>query len=242
VTTFSRRAFVKGGGALIVALSTAGRARAGVDPFASGGPFDLAAVDSFLAVRADNTVEVKTGRVEVGQGTTTGLLLLVAEELDVDLDQLVFVRHDTNVTPNTGGTLGSSSIALAGPRLRSAAATARQALLGLAAARLGVPAAALTVARGVVSGGGAGVTYGELVGGRLFHVPMAEPVLAAGTAPAKPIASYTRVGIARVPRVDIPAKVAGTYTYVHGIRVPGMLDGRIVRPLGQGAYGDGTAT
>jgi nicotinate dehydrogenase subunit B len=44
-----------------------------------------------------------------------------------------------------------------------------------------------------------------------------------------------------VPRVDIPAKVAGTYVYVHNVRVPGMLHGRIVRPLGQGAYGDGTA-
>jgi len=242
VTSFSRLTFVKGGGALIVALSAAGRARGGIDPFASSGPFDLGAVDSFLAVRSDNTVEVKTGRVEVGQGTTTGLLLLVAEELDVDLDQLVSIRHDTNVTPNTGGTLGSSSIALAGPRLRSAAATARQALLALAAARLGVPAASLNVARGVVSAGSGSVTYGELVGGRLLQVPMAEPVLAAGAVPAKPIASYKRVGVARVPRVDIPAKVAGTYTYVHGIRVPGMLHGRIVRPLGQGAYGDGTAT
>ena len=66
-TAFSRRVFVKGGGALIVALSAAGRARAGVDPFASGGPFDLGSVDSFLAIHADNTVEVKTGRVEVGQ-------------------------------------------------------------------------------------------------------------------------------------------------------------------------------
>jgi nicotinate dehydrogenase subunit B len=242
MTEFSRRTFVKGGGALIVALSAAGRARGGIDPFASGGPFDLGAVDSFLAIRSDNTVEVKTGRVEVGQGTTTGLLLLVAEELDVDLDQLVSIRHDTNVTPNTGGTLGSSSIALAGPRLRSAAATARQALLALAAARLGVPAASLNMTRGVVSAGGASVTYGELVGGRLLQVPMAEPVVAAGAVPAKPIASYTRVGVARVPRVDIPAKVAGTYTYVHGIRVPGMLHGRIIRPLGQGAYGDGTAT
>jgi nicotinate dehydrogenase subunit B len=128
---FSRRAFVKSGGALIVAASFPGRARAGSDPFASSGPFDLGQVDSFLAVLADGTVQVKTGRVEVGQGTTTGLLLVVAEELDVDLDGLEFVRHDTAATPNTGGTLGSSSIALAGPRLRSAAATARQVLLPL---------------------------------------------------------------------------------------------------------------
>jgi len=241
VTTFSRRSFIKGGGALIVGFSLAGKAGAAVSPFASDGPSDLGQVDSFVAIHADNTASIKTGRVEVGQGTTTGLLLLVAEELDLDIDRLTVVRHDTNVTPNTGGTLGSSSIALAGPRLRSAAATARQTLLGLAAARLGVPVAGLTVQNGVVSGGGASVTYGELIGDTTFNIAMAAPSIDPGVAPSKPVGSYKLVGIARVPRVDIPAKVAGTYVYVHNVRVPGMLHGRIVRPLGQGAYGDGTA-
>ena len=242
MNTFSRRSFIKGGGALIVGFSFAGRAGAAVSPFASTAPFDLGEVDSFIAIHADNSASIKSGRVEVGQGTTTGLLLLVAEELDLDIDRLTFVRHDTSVTPNTGGTLGSSSMALAGPRLRSAAATARQALLGLAAARLGVPAGSLTIQNGVVSGGGRSVTYGELVGDRVFNVAMASPSVDPGVAPSKPVGSYKLVGVARVPRVDIPAKVAGTYVYVHGIRVPGMLHGRIVRPLGQGAYGDGTAT
>jgi len=241
VTTFSRRSFIKGGGALIVGFSLAGKATAAVSPFASDGPSDLGQVDSFVAIHADNTASIKTGRVEVGQGTTTGLLLLVAEELDLDIDRLTVVRHDTNVTPNTGGTLGSSSIALAGPRLRSAAATARQTLLGLAAARLGVPVAGLTVQNGVVSGGDASVTYGELIGDKTFNIAMAAPSIDPGVAPSKPVGSYKLVGIARVPRVDIPAKVAGTYVYVHNVRVPGMLHGRIVRPLGQGAYGDGTA-
>ena len=243
----SRRLFVKGGGAMIVGFSLASaavarQAQAAVDPFASVGPTDLGRVDSFIAIHADNTASIATGRVELGQGSTTGLLLLVAEELDMDVGQLVSVRHDTNVTPNTGGTFGSSSIALAGPRLRSAAATARQTLLGLASVSLGVPVAGLSVSRGVVSGGGRTITYGELVGGRLFNVAMAAPTLNPGVAPSKPIASYSLVGIARVPRVDIPAKVAGTYTYLQSIRVPGMLHGRIVRPRGQGAYGDGTAT
>ena len=103
----SRRSFLKGGGALVVGFGLAGRARAAVDPYASGGPVDLGQVDSFLAIHADNTATVKTGRVELGQGSTTGLLLLVAEELDMDVDQLVTARHDTNVTPNTGGTFGS---------------------------------------------------------------------------------------------------------------------------------------
>ena len=113
---------MKGGGALLVGFGLAGsRTSRAVDPYASSGPPDLGQADSFIAIHADNTATVMTGRVELGQGSTTGLLLLVAEELDMDVDQLRSARHDTNVTPNTGGTFGSSSIAIAGPRLRSAA-------------------------------------------------------------------------------------------------------------------------
>ena len=126
----------------------------------------------------------------------------------MDVDQLVTARHDTNVTPNTGGTFGSSSIAIAGPRLRSAAATARQALLGLASERLGVPAAALTVARGVVS-------RRRQVRDvrRARRRPAAQRADGRARAssrarrPSKPVASYRLVGRARTPRVDIPAKV-----------------------------------
>jgi CO/xanthine dehydrogenase Mo-binding subunit len=234
----SRRAFVKGGGALIVGLSVAPVARAvpGLLPTTN-----YIAVDSYLAVHSDNTVDVLSGRAELGQGSSTGLLVLVAEELGVDVSQLRFVRADTSSAPNTGGTYGSSSLAIAGPRLRSAAASARTALLAEASTSFGVPAGELSVARGVVSGGGRSVTYGELIGDRLFGVAMASPTLDPGVPPAKPVASYSLVGIAPVPRIDIPAKVAGTYTYVQNVRVPGMLHGRIVRPRGQGAYGAGVA-
>ena len=99
----SRRTLVRGGGALIVGLALGakltGQAVAAASPFASNGPADSMQSDSYLAMLADNTVHVKTGRVEIGQGSTTGLLLLVAEELDMNVDQLVFVRQDTNVTP-----------------------------------------------------------------------------------------------------------------------------------------------
>jgi CO/xanthine dehydrogenase Mo-binding subunit len=140
---------------------------------------------------------------------------------------------------------------------RAAAAAAHQALLGRASTRLGVPATQLRVEKGVVTGGGKSVTYGELIGGKLFHVEMPGRYgmertrggingtsgvgLPPGAPGTKPVAKYTLVG-ARPgpPRVDIPAKITGAYTYVHNIRVPGMLHGRIVRPRGQGAYGDGT--
>ncbi len=244
--TLSRRSFLAAGGALVVwpslaRVATGPAGAAPVSPFASSGPPDPAQVDSYLAVHADGTVSVKTGRVELGQGSSTGLLILAAEELDVELGSLIFVRHDTNVTPDSSGTIGSSSIAAAGPMLRSAAATARQALLALASARLGVPVGSLTTAAGVVSSPAGSVSYAELVGGRLFSVPMAQVYLGPGVAPSKPVADYRLVGIADVPRIDIPAKVTGTYTYVHNLRVPGMLHGRVVRPLGQGAYGAGSA-
>jgi CO/xanthine dehydrogenase Mo-binding subunit len=242
----SRRSFVKGGGALIVAFgvagaATAGRAQAADSPFASNGPPDLQAVDSFIAIHGNNTASIKTGRVEMGQGSNMGLMIIAAEELDMDVSQLTFVQHDTNVTPNTGGTFGSTSISSAGPRVRSAAATAKQALLGLAAKELGVATSGLTVSKGVVSGGGRTVTYGALIGDKLFNVGMAAASVNPGQAPSKAVKDYSLVGITRMPRVDIPDKVTGRYAYVHNVKVPGMLHGRLIRPRGQSSYGDGTA-
>jgi len=244
----SRRSFVKGSGALVVGFSAVGAigakaAQAADSPFASNGPPDLGQVDSFVAIHADNTASIKTGRVEIGQGATTGLLLLAAEELDMDMSQLIFVRHDTNVTPNTGGTFGSSSISSAGPRVRSAAATAKQTLLSMASTQLGVPVSSLSISKGVVSGGGKSVTYGQLIGDKLFNVPMANQSITPGQAPSKAVSDYKLVGLStNVPRIDIPAKVTGTYAYVHNVRVPGMLHARVIRPRGQGVYGGGSAT
>jgi CO/xanthine dehydrogenase Mo-binding subunit len=139
-----------------------------------------------------------------------------------------------------------------GPKVRAAAAGAAQALLAMASARLGVPASSLAVKDGVVSGGGRSVSYGELVGDRLFDVrlppsynltpstanpPAAGAGLGAGAGPTKPVARYSLVAKA-VPRLDIPDKVTGKYTYIHNLRLPGMLHGRVVRPHGQAAFGD----
>jgi CO/xanthine dehydrogenase Mo-binding subunit len=245
---FSRRSLIRGGGALVVGFSAAGAigakaAHSADSPFSSNGPPDLGQVDSFVAIHADNTASIKTGRVEIGQGATTGLLLLAAEELDMDMSQLVFVRHDTNITPNTGGTFGSSSISSAGPRVRSAAATAKQVLLSMASTQLGVPVASLSTSKGVISGGGKSLKYSDLVGDKLFNVAMAAPTVTPGQAPSKAIANYSLVGISTTtPRIDIPAKVTGTYVYVHNVRIPGMLHARIIRPRGQGSYGGGSAT
>ena len=91
------------------------------------------------------------------------------------------------------------------------------------------------MSKGVVSGGGKSVTYGELLGGKLFNVTLpTNPSLQIGVAPAKPVSQYKLVGT-QTPRVDIPQKVTGHHTYVHNVKLPGMLHGRIVRP-GQGPW------
>ena len=263
----SRRTFVKAGGALIVAFSTLGAAfggkaaqAAGGGAFDSFGPYDSQQLDSWLAIHGDNTASIKLGMIELGQGSTTGLLMIAAEELNMDMSQVKMIANDTNLTPNQGGTYGSQAVHVGGKQTRAAAAAAYQTLLGMASAQLGVPAASLTVSKGVVSGGGKSVTYGQLVGDKLFNAaipasynlaavpsffggpPSAGAGLDPGAPGTKPLGQYTLVGKnPSPPRIDIPAKVMGTYTYVHNIRIPGMLHGRVVRPRGQGAYGDGTA-
>src|SRR3954452_23168080 len=96
---FSRKSFIKGGGALIVGVSlagTAGKAQAatGLDPYASLGPGDPNAVDSFLMIHGDGTVSLNSGRVNLGQQSTTGLMLIAAEELDVDFSAMRHIEFD----------------------------------------------------------------------------------------------------------------------------------------------------
>jgi nicotinate dehydrogenase subunit B len=261
MSELSRKSFLKGGGAMIVGFSIAGagiagKARAADSPYASNGPFDQSQVDSWITINADNTASIKTGGILQGTGSDTGLLMIAGEELNMEMSQLEFVMADTNVTPDSGKHSASNTIKNAGPGVRAAAATAGQTLLGLASKQLGVAVAQLSVSKGVVSGGGKTVTYGELLGGKLFNVQMPasynmQPVIPPtpnaggfsggiqpGQAPAKAVSQYTLVGT-RVPRIDIPGIVSGTGVYIQNIRVPGMLHGRIVRPRGQALFGFG---
>jgi len=197
---FSRRSFVKGGGALIVGFSAlAGSAKAAVDPhpFTSFGPANSNLIDSWLVINADNTATVKLGKVELGQGSMTGLLMVAAEELSMDMSQMRALTNDTDLTPNQGTTAGSSSISSGGKQTRAAAAAAYQTLLGMAATQLGVAASSLTVDKGVVSGGGKTITYGQLLGGKLFNVTMGPQYNLAPTQPpsqsvAQSVASTSR--------------------------------------------------
>jgi nicotinate dehydrogenase subunit B len=226
-----RRDFLKAGGALVVGFSLRDELSAqerGTKP----GPPDARQVDTWLAIHADNTATVYIGFAELGQGASTALLQIAAEELDLDMSQIKTVRLDTNVTPNQGGTYSSASINRGGPQVRTAAAEARQALLKLASAKLSAPVEQLAISKGVVSAAGRMVSYGELVGDKPFNVAFS------GNAPVKQPAHYKIVGT-HFPRNDTPAKVSAQYPYMQYVRVPGMLHGRVVRPRGQRMYGAG---
>jgi CO/xanthine dehydrogenase Mo-binding subunit len=234
----SRRDILKAGGALIVGFSLSGAVSK--DAAARGetaGPPDPAAVDTWIAIHADTTATIYFGKCELGQGNTTGLLQIAGEELDLDMRQMQAVRLDTNVTPDQGATSSSSSIHRGGPWVRAAAAEARQALLQLAAAKLGVQMGSLAVSKGVVfvngeTGGPRSVKYGDLLGEKPFKIRFT------GTAPQKQVRNYKLVGTS-VPRVDIPEKAAGKYVHMQHVRVPNMVHGRVVLPRGQRAYGSG---
>src|SRR4029079_3614407 len=117
----SRKTLLKGGGALLITFSTLGAtlgakaaSAAGNGPFDSFGPYDSQQLDSWIAVHADNTASIKLGMIELGQGSTTGLLMIAAEELNMDLGQLKMIANDPNLPPNQGGTYGSQAVHVGG--------------------------------------------------------------------------------------------------------------------------------
>jgi CO/xanthine dehydrogenase Mo-binding subunit len=242
----SRRSFLRRSGTFVLGISIAGSAvgaaRAVNNPTATiaahtgalAGPPDPTQVDSWLQINPDNTVTLFHGWVELGQGTPTAVRMIAAEELGLSVDQITSAQIDTNVSLSAI-TVGSNSTASAmgATSMRGAAAAAKALLLNIASARLGVPVASLTVDKGVVSGGGQSVRYADLAAGK----PFSSTISAARGTLTSP-ANYKIIGT-RVPRIDIPNIVTGRLTYVHNVRVPGMLHGRVVRPRGQAALTQG---
>ena len=234
---FSRRAFLKGSGALIVGFSVAGAAaRLGLTPeeaFAQAAPDRRTQLDSWIAIAADGSVIAYTGKCELGQGLFTSQIQLVAEELSVPVNRVRLIQCDTGVTPDQGTTSGAGSHPANFNRagLGLAAATARHTLIGLASTRLGVPAAQLTARDGAVivsTDATRRATFAELIGGRTFQVAL-DPA-----ATRKHPREWTVLGRS-TPRVDLPDMVTARLEYVHDVRVPGMLHGRPVRPPAVGA-------
>jgi nicotinate dehydrogenase subunit B len=231
---WSRRTFLKSSGVLIVSFAAGSSSDSIGGIFAQGfNGQGSSQLDSWIAIAADGRVTAYTGKAELGQGLFTAQTQLIAEELGVPIGRVRLVQCDTSKTPDQGTTSGSQShpanfnqgnLALAG-------ATAREALLQLASTRLATSVDHLTLQDGVVSvktDPSKKASYGELVGGKRFDLPLNR------SARRKPASEWKVLGTP-VARLDLPAMATSQFEFVHNVRVPGMLHGRVVRPPSVGA-------
>ncbi len=223
----SRRAVLAGGGALVIGFSLHRSAVAQDAAAPAELPGDLAKeplLDAWLRIGGGGDITVFTGKAELGQGLKTALVQLAAEELVVAPEMVRLITADTALTPNEGYTAGSHSMQDSGTAIRNAAAQARRLLVARAAGLLQLPAAKLQAKGGtVVAADGRRLGYGELVGNDLLHVKAAPQ--------STFIAAKRRRLIGEdVPRIDLPAKVAGGAAFVQDLRLPNMVHGRVVLP------------
>jgi nicotinate dehydrogenase subunit B len=189
--------------------------------------------NAYLAIGAEGTVTIYTGKVEMGQGVMTSLAQMAAEELDVPLQSMRAVMGDTASCPvdSDGGTWGSLTTRNFGPALRSAAARGRAILVQLASAQLGVPADQLITQAGYVvsrTDENVRVSYASLAGGKMIDIHLQT------TPNQKSFAQFTVSGKPAL-RQDAVEKVTGKAKYAADSQVPGMLYARILRPPAHGA-------
>ncbi|HEY4200630.1 MAG TPA: molybdopterin cofactor-binding domain-containing protein [Devosiaceae bacterium] len=242
-----RRSFLKGSAGLVVAFAFARplAAQAAVEAGAAAASYaspDASKLYAWLAINPDNTAVLFTGKVEVGTGLEIALAQIAAEELEFPIDSLSVVMGNTAQTVDQGPTYGSMSVRYAGPQIRHAAAAARAALLKMGATHFKLPASQLQATDGnivVIGDPSQTVTYGELVGGQRLDIDIGatgtgSKMTVAPDAPLKDPSTYKVVG-QPLRRKDIPGKVTGQFTYIHDVKVDGMLHGRVIRPYGVGA-------
>ncbi|MBO0891497.1 MAG: xanthine dehydrogenase family protein molybdopterin-binding subunit [Acidothermales bacterium] len=236
-TDISRRGFLAGIGSIAVAFSLGPVAVRPREAHAAAQAQDGLRIDetgdtgslSWL-VLTPSGLTIHSGKVELGTGTQTALTQIVVEEMHLDAGHVGYVQGDTEVTPDQGVTAGSKTVQNGGPQLRQAAATAYQALLGLAAQYFHVSKDQLVADNGVfrLEGTDRQVTYDHLVA-QAAVVLTADP-----KAPTASPADYAVVG-RPMARADLPDKLTARFRYVHDVTVPGMLHGRVVRPSGRNA-------
>jgi CO/xanthine dehydrogenase Mo-binding subunit len=238
----SRRQFLKTSGVLIVSAGAAGIA----DPFAllaqTAGPYvdpDFKQLDSWIAIHQDNTATFYVGKTDCGQGTGTAFRQMMSDELDIAYDKTTCVMGSTDNTVDQGGSGGSDALQTDGWPMRRVAAEARRVLLDMAATRLGVPVDALAVSSAVITvkaDPSKRITYGELIGGKKFHVALtgANVDATTGVAKIKPVQELKIVGQSP-QRYDIPAKVDGSMKWAVGVKPEGMVHARNVKPPLAGA-------
>ena len=247
IPRLTRRGFVKMGGALMVSFAFPGRSASAAEEQPASATSHLT---SWLEIRHDNTILVRTGRTEIGTGMSAFYAQVIAEELSVEPESITLLMGDTDKTPDGGYSAGFRNGAA---NLRKVGAYTYQALLGLAADKLRVPVSSLTVTNGIVSGGGKSIRYGELVQDQQLDlkIPVSgapakvdpaswngiaglDGLVVLGDPPMKPMSQYKVVGKSH-PMPGTPGKVTGKTQWSCDVTLPGMLHARMVRPATLGS-------
>ncbi len=236
----SRRQFVKTGGVLVVGFSLVGPELLKGDspkPAVLKNSLDPSLASSWIEIHPDNTILIRTGKNDFGQGTTfTAYRQIVADELSVPFEAITTViAGDTDRTPDGSGAFDFLGRGM--PNIRKAAAYTYQALLDLASERLGVPKENLSVKDGIVSGGGKSISYGDLIKNQQLKltIPVKGDLTSImglrieGDPPMKPVSEYTVIGKSFKNSIT-SSKVAAKETWATDVRLPGMLHARVVHP------------
>ncbi|WP_210529895.1 xanthine dehydrogenase family protein molybdopterin-binding subunit [Rubellimicrobium arenae] len=183
-------------------------------------------LNAWVVIHPDDTVVIRVARIEMGQGTLTGLAQLVAEELDADWEKVTweYPTPGQNVARDrvwgAFGTYGSQGIRASQQYVREGGAAARAMLLQAAANRWGVDPATLTVSKGVISGpDGQTLRYGELAAEAAQVAVPAEIQL-------KDPSTWTIAG-QPVKRLDTMGKLDGSQIYAIDMKLPGMVSAAI---------------
>jgi isoquinoline 1-oxidoreductase len=187
-------------------------------------------VESWIHIGEDGTVSVYTGKVEVGQNIRTSLSQIVAEELMVPVLSIKMIMGDTDLVPYDAGTFGSRTTPQMGTQLRKAAATARQALVDMAAKKWNTAPTGLRIENGTVVNIATNekTNYGALTKGEKLMITISDdvPVIAARD---------WKVAGRSLPKIDQRNFITGKHIYVSDMKLPGMLYGKVLRAPSYGA-------
>ena len=182
----------------------------------------------WFEVTSENTILLHSPKVEMGQGTFTGLAQMAADELSISMEQIQVV-HAASVTGNIDSfaTGGSTSISGLWQPLRELAALLREMLLQEASRKMNIEKGRLTIEEGIISGDGKSMTYTQVTDGvEEWKVPE--------KAILKNLKDYKYIG-KPLARVDLKAKVYGDPIFGMDAQMPGMLYGAVIRPTKIGA-------
>ena len=223
VMQLSRRGFLKtaaaGATVLVVGVNSRGLLAAGTAE---------AVFNPFVRIDEHGVVTVIAKHFEMGQGTTTGLTTLVAEELDADWRtvKVEFAPADgdryKNLFTGAQGTGASSAIANSFMQYRQAGAAARDLLVRAAALEWGVKAQDITVSNGMLTAGSRRGHFGEFIDRAMTLTPAEQPVM-------KSPEQFKLIGKPDLPRKDSSAKTDGSAVFAMDVKIPGMVYVAILR-------------